>query len=266
MFAYVGGKFRQAKWIGSQMAHTNKYAEVFGGAMWTYINGNISPKEVHYNDYNRFMVNLFACCREYDKFIPLLNNQEAQLNEVFNNYKDDILHVIHNDIPIDMPDFSLGAKYIYVITQCFSGIMSENVKFIDLKGKYRSKYYSFLDRLKKPAIQRKLEKIQTHNLSFDEFIPLVDSEDMTLYLDPPYYKTENLYAFHNFTIDHHEKLAEILNNVKSKWVLSYYEFPEMLEWYPQDKYKWVKKEYKKASMAAKGKKQTIGEELLVIKE
>ena len=266
MFSYVGGKYRQAKWITSQINPiTKSYAEVFGGAMWVYINGNISPTEVCYNDYNSQMANLFACCNSYDEFIPILESIEAQNEKLFYQFKNDIVKFMKSKNIIEMPDFELASKYIYIITQCFSGIMSEKVKYIDLKGKYRSKYYAFLKRLKNFNIQRKLDKIKVYNMSFEEFIPLMD-DDVLLYLDPPYYGTENLYAFHNFTKNHHITLADILNKCKNKWILSYYEFPEMKEWYPQDKYIWMYKDFKKASMASKNKKQSIGTELLIIKE
>lgn len=266
MFSYVGGKYRQAKWITSQMSPVIKnYAEVFGGAMWVYINGDVYPNEVCYNDYNSQMANLFSCCNRYDEFIPILESYKAQDEDLFYKFKKDIVRFMKDGSKIDMPDFDLAHKYVYIITQCFSGIMSEKVKFVDLKDKYKSKYYSFLGRLKNSKIQKKLSKIKVYNLSFEDFIPIMDNEKTLLYLDPPYYGTENLYAFHNFVRNDHKKLADILNNCKSKWILSYYEFPEMLEWYPKDKYKWIYKEYKKASMATKGKKQSIGIELLIIK-
>jgi len=38
MFSYIGGKYRQAKWISKYVPiDIEKYAEVFGGAMWTYV-------------------------------------------------------------------------------------------------------------------------------------------------------------------------------------------------------------------------------------
>jgi hypothetical protein len=40
----------------------------------------------------------------------------------------------------------------------------------------------------------------------------------------------------------------------------------MKKWYPEDKNEWVKKDYKKASMASSDKKQTVGTELLIIKK
>lgn len=277
MFAYVGGKYRQAKWISQYIPDDiERYAEVFGGAMWTYINGNINVDDVRYNDFNSQMANLLFCCSQYDKFIPILDARVSQSkekpipvdedDEEFEKCKKDILKVIKSGNNIVMPDHDLAAKYVYVITQCFSGIMSENVKFINLKGKYNSKYNSFRGRVKNPKIQEKLKKIKATSLTFEEFIPTVDDEKTLLYLDPPYYGTENLYAFHNFTKDKHKELADMLNQCESNWVLSYYEFPEMHEWYPKSKYEWIQKDYKKGSMAAKGKKQTVGTELLIIKK
>ena len=265
MFSYIGGKYRQAKWISKEFPKPIKrYAEVFGGAMWVYINGNILADEVYYNDYNRQMVNLFACCAQYETFLPYVNGVQAQNESKFYEFRADVLEANRNGIK--MPDFDLAVKYVYLITQCFSGIVSENVKYVDLKGKYNSKYNSFSKRLNNPKIQTLLRKLQTHNQSYEDFISEVDGEDTYLYVDPPYYGTENLYAFHNFTTQDHNLLADILNNIKSKWVLSYYDFPEMHEWYPEGKYRWERKEYKKASMASKKKKQSIGEEIIIIKE
>ena len=274
MFAYVGGKSKQAKWISKYIpADIERYAEVFGGAMWTYINGNINVDDVRYNDFNSQMANLLFCCSQYDTFIPILDARVSQskeniivYDEEFYRCKEDVLKVIKSGNNIDMPDFELAAKYVYVITQCFSGIMSENVKYINLKGKYNSKYNSFRGRVKNLRVQNKLEKIKATSLTFEEFIPTVDGKKTLLYLDPPYYGTENLYAFHNFTKDKHKELADMLNQCESNWVLSYYEFPEMHEWYPKSKYKWIDKEYKKGSMAAKGKQQSVGTELLIIKK
>ena len=133
MFAYVGGKYRQAKWISEYLPKDfERYAEVFGGAMWTYINGNINVDDVHYNDFNSQMANLLYCCSEYDKFIPILESRDAQDEEEFYRCKEDVLEVINSGNNIDMPDFELAAEYAYIITQCFSGIMSEKVKYVNL--------------------------------------------------------------------------------------------------------------------------------------
>ena len=188
MFSYIGGKYRQAKWISKYVPKDiDTYAEVFGGAMWTYVNGKVEANNIHYNDFNTQMANLLYCCSEFEKFIPFLDSRKAQIGaEEFNRCKSDVLDVINSGNVIQMPDFELAAKYVYIITQCFSGIMSEKVKYVDLKGKYNSKYNSFSGRVKNKKVQKKLEKIKVVSQSFEDFIPSVDDFGSFLYVDPPY--------------------------------------------------------------------------------
>jgi len=46
--------------------------------------------------------------------------------------------------------------------------------------------------------------------------------------------------------------------------LSYYDFPLLHEWFPEETYRWEKKEFAKAAAAKKGKTQNMGEELLIM--
>jgi hypothetical protein len=59
-------------------------------------------------------------------------------------------------------------------------------------------------------------------------------------------------------------LAKVLHQVKGKFSLSYYDFELLHEWFPEDKYRWEKKEFAKAASATKGKSQNMGEELLIL--
>jgi hypothetical protein len=52
--------------------------------------------------------------------------------------------------------------------------------------------------------------------------------------------------------------------MEGKFSLSYYDFPLLSEWFPEDQYKWEKKEFAKAAAAKKGTKQNMGEELLIM--
>ena len=98
MFSYIGGKYRQAKWISKFIPDDiETYAEVFGGAMWVYVNGKVNADDVHYNDFNTQMANLLYCCSEYEKFIPYLDSRKAQIGaEEFNRCKSDVLDVINS--------------------------------------------------------------------------------------------------------------------------------------------------------------------------
>lgn len=264
MIAYIGGKYRQAKWINSFIPNNIKtYCEIFGGAFWTYLKSDFHCDTAIYNDVNPFMSNLFACCCD-PEFAIDVNKETPQIRDTFNEYKKDVLKVFNDQSLMTIPDKDIGVKYAYLVTQIFSGIMSDKANMVDLKGKYKSKYLAFAKRLNDPKIRARLNKVKTYNLSYEKLIDEVDDEDVLFYVDPPYYGTENLYGFHDFNITHHEHLAGILKESKAKWILSYYDFPELSKWFPKDKYRWEAKNFKKASAAKKGTKQTDGVEILVM--
>jgi DNA adenine methylase len=161
----------------------------------------------------------------------------------------------------------VAAKYIYVLTQVFSGANPSKSKFIDLKGKYHSKFTSFKNKLKKPEWQKMFERINfVENMDFGEVIKKYDSPTTYFYTDPPYYIVGegSYYSNHDFDRKDHERLADCLKDIQGKFSLSYYDFPQLHEWFPETQYKWEKKEFAKAAAAKKGTKQNMGEELLIM--
>jgi site-specific DNA-adenine methylase len=214
------------------------------------------------------MTNMFSCCKEYDKFFESIKGIESQDEEQFNNFKIEILKMEEDESikKIKIPNYELGYKYPYLLTQVFSGTgIKKNTKMINLQGKYKSKFDVFKDRLQNKDFTVKLNRItKTHNMDFQKVSELLDKEDSFLYFDPPYYKTENYYSFHDFGIEDHLRLAKTLKSMKGFWALSYYEFPELSEWFPKDKYIWEEKEFVKAAAAKKDVSQNMGTEVLIM--
>jgi DNA adenine methylase len=166
---------------------------------------------------------------------------------------------------INYPDYEVAAKYVYILTQVFSGSKPEKSSFIDLKGNYKSKYLTFRDKLTKPDWVEHFTRItNVENLDFQQVIEKYDSPSTYIYLDPPYWKTENYYSNHDFDRADHERLANVLNAVQSKFSLSYYDFDLLHDWFPEDRFRWEKKKFAKAAAAKKGEKQNLGEELLIL--
>jgi DNA adenine methylase len=274
MIAYIGGKFRMAEWISSYIPKDiETYAEIFGGAFWVYLKSDIytypNLKNVVYNDFNRFMVNMFECSRNYTAFHQKIvaDGVVSQNKDLFEEFKKEVLELektgcIKNII---IPDYRLAYKYPYVLTQVFSGVgIKENSKMMDLGGKYVSKFDSFVKRLSNETFQTKLDKItECTNLDFEDAVKKLDNETAFLYFDPPYYNTENYYSFHEFGLKDHERLANVLKNMKGRFALSYYVFDDLIKWFPEDKYRWIRKEFNKNSAAKKGVKQNKGEEILI---
>ena len=261
MFSYVGGKSRQAKWISPFIPQTKRYVEVFGGAMWVYINGNIDCQEAIYNDVIPFLVNVFDCFRFPDRMLDAMVKYEPKNKELFLSLLEEFKDP---NRPVGW-GFDEAAKYVYCITHSFSGLLAG---YSDQSKQKHSKYVAVMNRLQKPEVRQKLEKMKAVNMSFDEILKKYDSSDTYFYLDPPYYGKENYYKFHGFTKEHHEKLAYMLKNeVKAKWCLSYYYFDDLEKWFPKDEYVWEMKEYNRCASAKAGKstlKTGKGEELLVM--
>jgi DNA adenine methylase len=165
----------------------------------------------------------------------------------------------------DKPNYEIGAKYAYVLSQTFSSISPATASYVDLKGKYRSKFTSFVNKFTNPKYIEHLNRITfVENMDFQVVIEKYDSLSTFYYLDPPYKNREEKYSNHNFVSETHERLMNVLKTTKGKWALSYYDFPELHGWYPENEYTWVTKDFKKASGASKGKLQSTGTELLIM--
>ena len=277
MLSYIGGKSKIGKWIVPFYdKNMEVYLETFGGMFWCFYNMDLKQypnlKKVVYNDFNPLNYNLFQCAQNPTELLRAINSIDCQkqgvditpqiYKEQFVSFQADIFN---KDFRVQAYDYESAAKYVYVLTQVFSGSKPETSNFIDLKGKYKSKFLTFRDKLSKPDwVDHFLKITDVENMDFADVITKYDSPSTYIYLDPPYWKTENYYSNHDFDRGDHERLAKTLHNIQGKFSLSYYNFDLLHEWFPEDRYTWVKKEFAKAASAKKGEKQNMGEELLIM--
>jgi DNA adenine methylase len=277
MISYIGGKSKIGKWIVPfYPTDMETYVEPFSGMFWCFFNMDLEKypnlKKVVYNDFNPLNYNLFKCVQNPSELQRVMDEIEVQqvgvidtsieLKEKFNTFQSEIFG---EGFKVGNCDYLTAAKYVYVLSQVFSCSKPETSNFIDLKGKYRSKYLAFRDKLSKPNwVDHFLKITDVENLDFQDVIEKYDSPSTYFYVDPPYWKTENYYSNHDFDRDDHERLAIALNNVQGKFGLSYYDFELLHDWFPETKNRWEKKEFAKAAAAKKGTKQNMGEELLIL--
>lgn len=275
--SYIGGKSKIGKWIVNEYPRDMEtYVETFGGMYWCFFNMDLTKypnlKSVVYNDFNPLNYNLFKCLENPQELLKAVNSipcQERGVDITPNLYSEQFKtfqqSIFSDKTPITTPDYLLGARYAYILTQVFSGSKPEKSGFIDLKGKYKSKYLTFRDKLQNPKwIDKFLRITNVENMDFSEVIQKYDSETTYIYLDPPYWKTENYYSNHDFDRNDHQRLAERLLSVKGKFSLSYYDFDLLHEWFPKNQFRWEQKEFAKAASATKGKTQNKGTELLIL--
>ncbi len=277
MLSYIGGKSKIGKWIVPFYdKDMETYLETFGGMFWCFFNMDLKEfpnlNKVVYNDFNPLNYNLFKCAQNPNELLKAINSIDCQkfgVEQTPEIYRNQFVsfqsELFTKDITIPEYDYETAAKYVYVLTQVFSGSKPETSKFIDLKGKYKSKYLTFRDKLMKPDwVDHFLKITDVENMDFADVINKYDSPSTYIYLDPPYWKTENYYSNHDFDRNDHERLANVLHGVQGKFSLSYYDFDLLREWFPEDRYSWVRKEFAKAAAAKKGEKQNMGEELLIM--
>ena len=277
MLSYIGGKSKIGKWIVPfYPEEMETYVETFGGMFWCFFNMDLTKypnlKKVVYNDFNPLNYNLFQCVKNPQLLLDAINAipcQQVGVDVTPEIYKEQFVNfqaeIFAENFNVNTYDYVVAAKYAYVLTQVFSGSKPETSSFIDLKGKYKSKYLTFRDKLSKPEwVEHFLRITEVENMDFADVIQKYDSPTTYIYLDPPYWKTENYYNNHDFDRKDHERLANTLHNVQGKFSLSYYDFELLHEWFPEETYRWEKKEFAKAAAAKKGTKQNMGEELLIL--
>lgn len=277
MLSYIGGKSKIGKWIETfYPKDIEVYLEPFGGMFWCYYNMDLKSypnlKKIIYNDFNPLNYNLFKCVQNPEKLLNAINSIDCQKRdqdetpEIFaKQFSEFQSEIFAEGFKVGENDYEAAAKYVYILTQVFSGSKPEKSSFIDLKGKYKSKYLTFRDKLSKPDwVEHFLKITEVQNMDFQDVIEKYDSPSTYIYLDPPYWKTENYYSNHDFDREDHERLAKVLHKVKSRFSLSYYDFDLLHEWFPSSNYNWVKKEFVKAAAAKKGVSQNKSEELLIM--
>jgi len=277
MLSYIGGKSKIGKWIEPfYPKDIETYVETFGGMFWCYFNMDLKNypnlKKVVYNDFNPLNYNLFMCLHNPEQLLSFINqipcqtlgidNTPSIYKEQFNQFQQQLFG---SGFTVNYPDYDVAAKYAYILTSVFSGSKPETSSFIDLKGKYKSKFLTFRDKLSKPDWLEHFSRITDFRLGdFGTVIKEFDSPTTYFYVDPPYWKTENYYSNHDFDRNDHERLANILTQINGKFSLSYYDFDLLSLWYPKETYIWETKLFAKAAAAKKGVSQNMGEELLIM--
>jgi DNA adenine methylase len=277
MLSYIGGKSKIGKWIKDYYpTNMETYVETFGGMFWCFFNMDLSKypnlKRVVYNDFNPLNYNLFMCLQNPSVLLNAVNSipcQERGVEDTPSIYKEQFnlfqQELFATGFTINYPDYDVAAKYAYILTSIFSGSRPETSGFIDLKGKYKSKFLTFRDKLSKPDWIEHFNRISHFRLGdFGDVIDEFDSPTTYFYVDPPYWKTENYYSNHDFDVDDHKRLADKLTSISGKFSLSYYDFDLLSLWYPKETYTWEMKEFAKAASATKGKTQNMGQELLIM--
>ena len=296
MISYFGAKSRMSGWIYNYIPKDIKtFSEPFSGAMWVYTSPKLDYSHVEniiYNDYNKHMANLFACLKEHKTFLSHIENEinngflkTDKTGDEYKQFHKDIFYSYKHDKsetnfldnpPTNIPDFDAGVKYAFLLTSTFNGVYPRSGGYSGIGGTNKIKLYELINKLKKKEYQNKLSNItNVHSLDFEELIRKYDSKDTFFYLDPPYFsndedgndtgKRASWYGVKDsFNQETHIRLLELLKTTKSRWALSYYDFPELSKYLPKYEYIWLQKDFFRSSASFSDTKETKGTELLIL--
>ena len=274
--SYIGGKSKIGTWIRNFVPKdTETYVEPFSGMFWVFFKMQLPTypnlKRVVYNDVNPLNVNLFLSLRDPEKLYNISKNTPIEDENLFNQFKSEIFDE-NLKLEKDTPNFEIAYKYAYVLSQVWSGTdpkrgtLIKNGGYVSKKdGIYKSKFEIFRSKLVDTKWMNSFNSItDIEMLDFEEVIKKYDSPNTFFYCDPPYFKTENYYANHDFGKETHERLANSLKSMQGKFALSYYYFDMLDDWFPTPEYNWQSKDFVKTGGALAGKSQSKGTELLIL--
>lgn len=229
MIPYLGEKSKFANFIIPYIPNEiSTYVEPFGGVMGIFFNLNLNnykTTQFVYNDINYLNYNLFNQIKEgnlYDSIKKLKVNRSIYLDSISNID-------INNDL-------QLAINWLVTLT-CSSPYETG-------KDSWRGDFEFEIFKIKYHQYKDKIGRIDfIENKDYKEIIEKYDSNTTFFYLDPPYKGKESYYINHNFINDSHLELADILNNIKGKFILSYYYFDGI-----EDLYKGFRFESKRTIM------------------
>ena len=212
LIPYLGEKTSISNFITPNIPEDiSTYVEPFGGMFGVFFSLNFYKfKDVKfiYNDINYLNYNLFNQLKNNYKFIDIVNN--TIVDEMV--YKQSLIDIFKNK-----DDIQLALDWLIILT-CSSTHEVGKYSWIN-----NSEFEVF--KMKWKAYKFHVDKInEIHNLDYKEIIEMYDSESTFFYLDPPYMGRESLYLNHNFSQETHSELAEVLKNIKGRFLLSYYYF------------------------------------------
>ena len=193
---WVGGKRLLRKTIAPLIPKDIKsYIEPFGGGGWVlFYKDRWADLEI-YNDLDGRLVNLFRIV----KYHP-------------NAFKEEYKYL-------------LGSRDMFF--QFLNGTFITDIQKAVQFGASKSQK-NVLDKI--DAIHERLDKVMIENRDFETLIKQYDFEDAFFYCDPPYSQGCGYDVTSTKDFDH-ERLREVLGNIKGRFLLSYDDSPKIRELY-----------------------------------
>lgn len=222
--AWMGGKAAVAKKIVSYLPQHEAYIEVFAGSAAVFFNKPRSPVEV-INDINDELIDMYRVVRDEGLSVIRAVGWMPYARSLFQ----EAMQIYQSSKFAEIDRISRAIIFIYIHKIMFNKYSPHFSAGHKVCLDYNM---NLMKRLWKSRLR--LDNVMIECLKFDDLIKKYDKGDNTVfYCDPPYYVTLKKKEYYKFKFEqrHHDKLAEMLKNLNSKFLLSYDDVPEIRKMY-----------------------------------
>lgn len=219
LICWIGGKKLLRKTISNFVPEDiQTYIEPFGGGAWVlFYKDKWADLEI-YNDLDGRLVNLFRIVKYHpqafkDEIKYLLGSREM------------FMQFLNGAV---LTDIQKAVQFFFIVTRSFGGNCRTFGVAKRVHGGACKSQKTVLDKI--DGIHERLDKVLIENKDFESLIKDYDFEGAFFYCDPPYssgtgYETTSTKDFD------HERLRNVLKNIKGRFLLSYDDSPKIRELY-----------------------------------
>ena len=217
---WMGGKSKLNKKIIEKInvIPHKTYVEPFVGMGGVFLRRGFRPRLEVANDLNGEIINLFRILqRHYPQLMEVMRFQITSRRE---------FERLRKQNPIYLTDLERAARFLYLQRLAFGGQVKGVFGVAPTSGPRfsLSRMEPILD-----AAHERLEGVVFESLDWAELIPRYDTPDTLFYLDPPYWGGENDYGKLMFERADFQRMADLLRELKGRFILSINDVPEIRE-------------------------------------
>lgn len=208
---WLGGKFQLAKTIVKKIPEHQCYVEPFAGAAWVLFHKPESRSEV-INDINSDVVNLYRVLQNHHE--EFVNHFKWVLSA-----REEFQRRIHEN-PDTLTDIQRAVRFFYLHKLAFAGRNMGGKPTLGTATTSPPRLDLTRIGLDATQVYLRLQRVLIEHLNYDDLIRRYDRPHTFFYLDPPYWDCEDDYGKGVFDKDDFAKLAEQLQQIKGKFLLS----------------------------------------------
>jgi len=246
---YIGGKRILSKTIIpliDSVPHT-MYAEGFVGMGGIFLRRNKIMKSEVINDFNREIANFFRILQRH--YIPFLDMMKFQITT-----RSEFERLCRVD-STTLTDLENAARFLYLQRTAFGGKVTGRSFGVVPERPARFNITTLAPMLEE--VHERLSGVVIECLNYADFITRYDRPSTLFYFDPLYYGTEGEYGKTLFNRSEYPKLAEILRNLKGKFILSLNDVPAIRQTFKDFNMESVDCTYSVAKIISKPVKELI---------